>query len=363
MPDYVSSIQQNLTEEESWSITAQVHATITTYNSTPESHRNDDEFWTPYFDTDTGGISSAYLYDFFNLDLLVNNYNWGNATWSFLALAPHNPQNDDDINNEFQARAHQFDPRRDMCNGTCLAKNVSIQLISVACNYPPLPPANQVIITNNTFAFTTYYLPILSEYLGPFAIERNQSQWLLPTFTMSVAGMYWSRMLAMDGYYSWAGNSSKVSNFDRAEVHYPVSDFIISTKPTMNTSWLLYLILAIQPIITLVAGVISLMLYRTPIDGSFGLIPILAGVKQETLRLLRGASMSGRVTKPLRMQIVVVDLAITAGEPAPPTVEYILGGNDKNGTLAPRFRNRLSSVGHRIFHRGFKRESTEYKMI
>lgn len=44
MPEYVSYMEQNLTEGETWLISACVHATITTYNSTPESHRDDDDF-------------------------------------------------------------------------------------------------------------------------------------------------------------------------------------------------------------------------------------------------------------------------------------------------------------------------------
>lgn len=38
MLDYVSSIQKNLNDGETWTLTAQVHATITRYNPTPESH-------------------------------------------------------------------------------------------------------------------------------------------------------------------------------------------------------------------------------------------------------------------------------------------------------------------------------------
>ena len=49
MPDYVSSIQKNINDGETRTLTAQVHATITRYNSTPESHRDDDHFWQPFF--------------------------------------------------------------------------------------------------------------------------------------------------------------------------------------------------------------------------------------------------------------------------------------------------------------------------
>lgn len=180
---------------------------------------------------------------------------------------------------------------------------------------------------------------------------------------MSVAGMYWSRMLGLNGFYNWAGDPSVEQNFNTTEVAYFVSDHIISTKTTMDTSWLLYLILAIQPGLTLAAYVASRMFYRTPVDANFGLISILAGVRKESLTLLRGASMNGRVAKPVRMQIVVDDPVAAASKPTPPELEYILGGQDKNDTLAPRARYRLPFVGLRIFRMGFTQQGTGYEMI
>ena len=49
--------------------------------------------------------------------------------------------------------------------------------------------------------------------------------------------------------------------------------------------------------------------------------------------------------------------------PTPPELEYIIGGQDKNDTLAPRARYRLPFVGQRIFRRGFQQQGTGYEMI
>ena len=119
---------------------------------------------------------------------------------------------------------------------------------------------------------------------------------------MSVAGMYWSRKLGPIGFSNWADDPSVEENFNTTEVYYFVSDHIISTKTTMDTSWLLYLILAIQLGLTLTAYVASRMFYPPPIDANISLISILAGARQESLTLFRGASLSGRVAKPVRMQ-------------------------------------------------------------
>ena len=109
---------------------------------------------------------------------------------------------------DFPAHAHEFDTRRELCDGTWLVTKDSIQLVNGSCNGPRLPDVNQLVITQNTLVLATYYIPVLSEYLGPFASYRNQSQWLIPTFTTVTAAMYWSRILAINGYYSWTPGGS-----------------------------------------------------------------------------------------------------------------------------------------------------------
>lgn len=376
MPDYVSSIQRNLSAGETWTITAQVHAFVTTYNSTPESHRDDDDFWKPLFNTTnepgsifvgTGSRGVADLYNNFSLELLVNNFNHENTSWCFLALARR--VGDGDV--AFQASALEFDTRRDLCDGQWLVTNDSIQLVNGSCNYPPLPDSDQLIITNNSLAFSTYYIPILSEFLGPFSYAaRNQSSWQIPTFTTVVAGMYWSRILAHNGYYAWGPDKSLDLGggpyaFSRSEVYYHINDHIVSTKTTMNTSWLLYLVLCIQPFLTIAAYLAARLFYKTPISSGFGMIAILAGVRKETLRLLWGASMSGRVSKPVRMQIAVDDPHVTTGKPAPPEIEYILGGQDANDSLSSTLRYRSPMIAN-ILQRSqatLARSGTQYEMI
>ena len=178
-----------------------------------------------------------------------------------------------------------------------------------------------------------------------------------------------SRILASNGYYAWGPDKSldgaPPGGFVRSDVYYPGNGYVISTKTTMNTSWLLYVVLAIQPALTIAAYLAARLFHKTPVDGGFGMIAILAGVRKETLRLLWGASMSGRVSKPVRMQIVVDDPVTTTGKPAPPEVEYIIGGQDPNDTLAPTLRLRLPAIATKIqsLQNRLGRQGTEYEMI
>ena len=95
MPDYISSIQATLTEGESQFVSASVHATISTYNNTAESFRNDSSWWKQYIDFDPGsGIAEVDLYTNKSIGLLVNNFNRdapGDKSWCFLGIVPSGP--------------------------------------------------------------------------------------------------------------------------------------------------------------------------------------------------------------------------------------------------------------------------------
>ena len=74
----------------------------------------------------------------------------------------------------------------------------------------------------------------------------------------------------------------------------------------MNASRPLYLVLVIQPALTLAAYIAARFLYQTPIDLGFRMIANSAGVRKETLRLLSGVSSTGRVSKPVPMHLLLV---------------------------------------------------------
>lgn len=64
-------------------------------------------------------------------------------------------------------------------------------------------------------------------------------------------------------------------------------------------------ILAIHPVLTTMAVLIKALLYTTPIGDGFGLVSLLAGIKQESLAVLRGAALSGELERPVRVRFSV----------------------------------------------------------
>ena len=393
MPDYISSIQQSLEVGETRTLNAKVRATMTHYDPSAESHRSHDSFWDYYLRNqanNTGGITSLKLYKpLKQLNLVVSNLAGDHlgptvdASWCFMALTPDDARNDTQRQEDFESAAMMFITRREMCHGTWSVTSDSIQLIDGSCQYNPFNDGEQYIISHNTLDMAEYYMPILLEYLGSFAGARNGSQWLMPTFTTVIAAMYWSRITALNGYYAWGPDktvdySDTNPNNTKRTMYYHVDDEIVSTKPTMDPSWLLYLVLAIQPVLTAAAFLVTLFFHRTPMNRGFSMIAVMAGVKHESLHILKGASFSGQLSKPVKLKIEVDDAVTTDGKRGPPKIDYIIDGEGPNDSLSgssgfrmPFFRPQrtgtgIGSVGTTLEDMGSKlrnRRGTEYELI
>lgn len=197
-----------------------------------------------------------------------------------------------------------FHTRRERCTGTWNVTYNSIQLGHGSCDVPFLPDPNQDVFTQGILAIPDYYMSSLVEYLAYFSDLRAQSAWLMPTFATTLAGVYWSRASVLDSYYAWPSRSQDINEEQKKELYYLVNDRVVSTRPTMNKSPLLYLVLVIQPVLVTLVFIASTLMYRTPIDEGFGLVAILAGVRRETLDLLNGASISGKLRECVRLRVV-----------------------------------------------------------
>ena len=188
----------------------------------------------------------------------------------------------------------------------------------------------------------------LIEYLEPFSQARDQSQWLIPAFSTVIANMYWAHATTLNGFNTWGSNKTifvdpNPNATQRSEIYYLVDDeHVVWELPSMNTSWMLYFVFAIEPTLTVLIFYAAIIMYRIPIGRGFGLIALLAGVRIENLKLLEGASFSGALKKPLRVRIAVGDLG--ASEHGHPRIEYSLGDKRRNGSL-PRSQRHFPAFG------------------
>jgi hypothetical protein len=90
-------------------------------------------------------------------------------------------------------------------------------------------------------------------------------------------------------------------------LNYPPRDeYIESTTITLDATWSLYVLLAVQSVLTLLMFLFSTLLYHTPIGNGFGMVGIMSGIDKDSLNLLSGAAFSGDLEKPVKLNISFV---------------------------------------------------------
>ena len=350
-------------------LTANVHATVATYNDSIESGGSKNAFWNdhninisnPQQVHDENVLAQGDLKSNFTLGILYRPQ----VPWIYLSFLPTNATNDtgswvsDSVLPRwvpaFQANALLFNMERRACTGTWQITYNSIDLVAGSCD--AAVPDQGFFITND-FGFNDYYMPNLAEFLAPMGpapgdpgVYTPRNPWLMSTFATVVAGMYWSRGTA---YRSFDNFQDYHIDAEKTELQYSVLDpvpSLSSMRQTMTPSALLYFVLAVQPVlITLIFLISFIMSFISKLDGaSFNIIAILAGVRTETLRLFEGASYSGRLTKAVEMRIMSQDPPLKSKdkvetkEKSEPQIEFSFydDGTDPKESLSEILRQRF----------------------
>ena len=382
MPEYIELLRRRLqrfTTVPSLEISATVHATVSSYNDTIETLRNETTFWDPFRNLQNNTLVTDQKYGLgqrLRIDLLANDNASNNASYCFLDWHPMGPG---DTQSRFRANALYFNTRREICHGTWILTIDTLQLIKGSCNQSldqSLDVVDQSIFKAG-YEFTDHYLPILTEYLLRWGTPWNSTldiwlppkpqwdPWLIPSYTTVVASMYWSRMTAKIGYYTWPSKDPSMPDFrdnhvlvNHSEIYYTPTDeiFILHVPVISQRSWLLYFILAFQPGLCVIIFLIGFIQYDSPLDNNFGMISILAGVWTSSLPLLKGASISGRLKKPLPLTIHtqgVLPIVVEHNGKSRPIyqVEYELGGpggHERNERIQHHWFKRTIRELHKI---------------
>jgi hypothetical protein len=337
LPDYVWSIQQSLSGSNYWTVSATVNATVSRSNSSIEAFRNSDG---PFFNETIAGTIFSTFGDFNNWALgwlpagsdavygssvIVGHYYWQPDFGDAYINDPSNPQFI-----QFQTTAFMFNTRRERCAGTWQINRTAIVLLDGSCSGIQ---TNQTK-TSTEVPFPLDALPVLNHALQPYSGgERNSSSWRVPAFLTSVATSYWARWLFM------FPGATQEGLWD-SELNYPATDeYIVSTATTLDATWLLFVLLAAQPFLTLFMFLASRMLYSTPIGNGFGLVAILSGIERTSLDILAGAGLSGTLETPVKLEISIdneIDGLLKDGAAAEGKVKYTINGYSNNRALIKR---------------------------
>ncbi|EFW18736.1 hypothetical protein D8B26_005553 [Coccidioides posadasii str. Silveira] len=303
-PDFLSSVQQNLTEGGSWSISASVDGTVARYNASTSSYRDDDGFWTTAFNhsANPGGLSTISLYNGFQIGLINGLHSEYPGPYCLLGFFRGDSYGlniygspDEDISRAFRRDAHKFEIQRERCQGRWTVTPSSIQLVDGSCT----GERTKQDVFNNSTPYYADVLPILAQWLIRYSPAESQSNspWLIPSFTTSVASMFWARMIYMNP-----------TNDLYPEMYYPPADETLwSTKLGLKAGWTLYLTLSIHPILCTLILISICVCYKTPIGTGFGLVSVLSSVRKDSLDQLQGAGLSGTLTRTVPMRITIQD--------------------------------------------------------
>jgi hypothetical protein len=309
-PKYVSSIQQNITNQESWTLSASVNATVARHNVNSQDHHYDNKSWEHLF-KEAGFFSSYNLFyrKPLALGMLVNKQPASSGEYSPYCLISYYPSDqrqslktfefDDSHSDEFRKSSPmRFDIQRETCKGTWKITKTDLRLIEASCTKKP---GNYRSLTN-TVPFYLDALPIMYNTIRDYSPlgPRNASHWRMPTIVTSVATMYWARSVYMNRYLA-------ADYMNNPELYYPATnETLSSTKVTLNARWPLYLVLCLQPAFTIFMFLFAINLYDTPIDKGFGLVAILSGIDKDGLDVLNGAALSGELRRPVNLNVAVL---------------------------------------------------------
>lgn len=294
-----------MTSNELWHVSADVNAYIARYHPNTTQLQQDEDFWTSTFQNEAVSMNIFDEASNWITYARFSNPIYGDG-W---LLGVHKSSNSGAIlfhgidTRAFREKAMIFSITRERCHGQWNISLTNISLIAGHCDPEEFSGKHvNSKLWDGIFPYTLDTLPILYHTLGDagFHSKRSNSPWKMPSYATAAALSFWAR-----------GNWQIIEvrkQWNNSALYQPIKEKIISKRPTLQAHPLLYFMLALQPFLAILALATAIILYDTPISVDFGLKSILAGIKQESLGLLYGAGLSGKVNK-----VVVLNISTEQG--------------------------------------------------
>ena len=338
---YISEIQGRLIQNETWQVSALVDAIVATRSKSIAGPRQDRDFLNQ---------TMRYAYNGFASESLFQNetglgFGWisvgvpevGDAycmMGSFgndSAPAPSPIGITRNISDEgflsFMESAPMFTIKRQGCQAKWAISQSDVKLLEGHClneSTTGQTPSSRVLHDGQTSPFAFDVLPVLVNSIGVYSTTRPTSKWKQVSYVVAAANTWWARSV----YLNYGTLDKEYIFRTYPETRYsPRNQSILSTRPTLDATWGLYVVLAVFPFITLLLFIPSLLFYSLPIGTGFGLISILAGIDRRSLELIRGAGLSGKLERPINLDISGEALSINkrrANTEADYRISYIL---------------------------------------
>jgi len=301
--EYLKTMRSKFNDGETWQLSASVNAYVAARNnSAAEAVRSDDAYWESALNSSSLGLVSYWLSQ--DANTYIGMLPIVGQAFCWMAVYRGGPTSDDmyskSLNDAnvygFRKSAELFSLGRQRCQATWQISASGMRLTSGICDDRSQVDISQEAVEdpkNGLFVVTAG--PNLPHIFWPFVVQRAHSPWLMPTYAVTTATSYWAR-----GVYMIDENNIPGYNYTG------IDEQILSTRQTLDAVPMLFLCLAIQPVLTVVAFLIKSML-SLPLSGEFGMIAVLAGIKRSNLDILGGAAFSGQLKRPLRLEISLTE--------------------------------------------------------
>ena len=266
VPAYVSELRSGLTNSQSIEVSAVVNATVGSASNLTDKQRRNQSLG---FEA-----NSIPLYPgTFALLTDPNNH-------SMIYVSTYGRAGNDSETFGSQAIRVFLDRRR--CNGTWRITRSSIDLQHASCQGQAY--GNQGVLTKNYMALGQY-LPQLAEFITQPYNHSQQNPAHVEIAIPVVTAMIWSRVVSLNGpeiaNASWIPPEglfpSPISGDQALEYYAPLMERKMNAIALRQSGWL-YLVIMVNPIITLIVTAWKACLYTTAVGEGFGLIAILAGI-------------------------------------------------------------------------------------
>lgn len=300
--EYLQDIRSRFNDGETWQVSASVNAYVATRNaSAAEPLRNDDDYWQSALDASAKGLTSYWLARDANtyigmLPIFNEPFCWMGVYRGGLTTDNMYSKSLSDANvYGFRHTAELFSLHRQRCQATWQISATGMRLLSGICDSSPQAQDNinqQAVMDSTSGVFTIDAPPSLPHVFWRF-VDDKDSPWLVPTYAVTTATTYWAR-----GVYMIEANQIPGYSYTG------IDEKILSSRRTLNAVCGLFLILAVQPVITIAAFLIKAAV-AVPLGGGFGLIAVLAGIKRSTLDMLGEAGFSGDLRRPVKLDVSV----------------------------------------------------------
>ncbi|KAF2633135.1 hypothetical protein BU25DRAFT_89324 [Macroventuria anomochaeta] len=296
--EYLTSLQAQLLANETLNINATIYAYQATYNASTTDLQTNDELWSNIVQSGSiqEGLSTIELFrgpPRSRLGMMP----FGNDSQVLFAAYPNSTSEggvmsfsieDNAELAQFRKQAQIFSLKRARCRGYWSVTTTSISLVEGSCDASTVD--SEVLHQPNMLPYKYTALPVF-QLLSRNLTQNPDSPWLRPIYATSLATMYWARGLQM-----LSENGSLIT-------YAPMDETLTITRNILRAEAALYLVLAIQPALTILGFAVAIWLHKVPIGRNFGIVSILSGLDSLSVALLSGAGLSGRLREPVRLTV------------------------------------------------------------